>query len=217
VSKTAVNRPLSKREEAARDRDRRQARRRLWRGGQKVGLVLGIAALAVVLVYGYQAAGPNRASSSPDMVPRPAPEFTLPSLDGRQVSLSEFAGKKNVLLFFNEGYGCAPCWQQTAALQEDLDSFKAMDTEVFAVMVDPPSLLSREAPRWGLRALPILVDQSTSVSKSYDALGGMHANKPDHKFVLISKEGLILWAADYPSMWVDRQVVVKQVQSLLQQ
>jgi peroxiredoxin len=92
-----------------------------------------------------------------------------------------------------------------------------MDTEVFAVMVDPPSLLSREAPRWGLQAIPILVDQSTSVSKSYDALGGMHANKPDHKFVLINKDGLILWAADYPSMWVDRQVVIRQVQSLVTQ
>jgi peroxiredoxin len=217
VSKTDVTTPLSKKEAAARERDRRQARRRLWKGAQKFGLVFGIAALAVILVYSYQAAGANRASSSPDLVSKTAPEFTLTSLDGRQVSLSEFSGKKNVLLFFNEGYGCAPCWQQTAALQEDLDSFKAMDTEVFAVMVDPPALLSREAPRWGLRALPILVDQSTSVSKSYDALGGMHANKPDHKFVLISKDGLILWAADYPSMWVDRQVVVKQVQTLLQQ
>jgi len=150
------------------------------------------------------------------MVSKPAPEFTLTSLDGRPVTLSEFLGKKNVLLFFNEGYGCAPCWQQTAALQEDLELFKAMDTEVFAIMVDPVSLLSREAPRWGLRALPILVDESTKVSKAYDALGGMHANKPDHKFVLVNKEGLILWAADYPSMWVDRQVVVKQVQSLVQ-
>ncbi len=70
-------------------------------------------------------------------------------------------------------------------------------------------------PRWGLKTIPILVDQTTKVSKSYDALGGMHADKPDHKFVLISRDGLILWAADYPSMWVDGDVVVKQVRNLV--
>ncbi len=63
--------------------------------------------------------------------------------------------------------------------------------------------------------MPILVDQSTKVSRAYDALGGMHANKPDHKFVLISREGTILWAADYPSMWVPGDAVLKQVRTLV--
>ena len=33
-----------------------------------------------------------------------APEFTLPDFTGRQVSLSDFRGSKNVLLVFNRGF-----------------------------------------------------------------------------------------------------------------
>ncbi len=33
-----------------------------------------------------------------------APDFTLPDVDGRAISLSDFAGRKNVLLVFNRGF-----------------------------------------------------------------------------------------------------------------
>ncbi len=35
----------------------------------------------------------------------PAPEFTLPSADGRDVSLSDLRGRTNVLLYFNMAAG----------------------------------------------------------------------------------------------------------------
>jgi cytochrome oxidase Cu insertion factor (SCO1/SenC/PrrC family) len=36
-------------------------------------------------------------------VGQPAPDFTLESIDGKQVSLSEFRGKKSVVLVFYRG------------------------------------------------------------------------------------------------------------------
>jgi peroxiredoxin len=33
-----------------------------------------------------------------------APDFTLPDFSGRPVSLSDFHGRKNVLLVFNRGF-----------------------------------------------------------------------------------------------------------------
>ena len=33
-----------------------------------------------------------------------APQFSLPAADGHTVSLSDFAGKQDVLLYFNMGY-----------------------------------------------------------------------------------------------------------------
>jgi peroxiredoxin Q/BCP len=178
-------------------------------------MVLGVVVLAAVLVYAYRQSTSAGAPAPGDMVTKPAPEFSLPKLGGGEVTLSSFYGKRNVLVFFNEGYGCAPCWQQAVELQEDIATFAAMETEVFAVMVDPPDLLKAEASRWGLGALPILVDESRKVSKSYDALGGMHADKPNHTFVLISADGRVLWDADYPSMRVSREAVVQQVRTLL--
>ena len=35
---------------------------------------------------------------------KPAPDFQLPDVQGRNVRLSDFAGKKHVLLVFNRGF-----------------------------------------------------------------------------------------------------------------
>jgi len=35
---------------------------------------------------------------------QPAPDFTLTDINGNEVSLSDFQGKKNVLLIFNRGF-----------------------------------------------------------------------------------------------------------------
>lgn len=35
---------------------------------------------------------------------QPAPEFALADFDGNQVRLSDFRGRKNVLLVFNRGF-----------------------------------------------------------------------------------------------------------------
>ena len=35
---------------------------------------------------------------------KPAPDFTLTDFNGNEVSLSDFKGKKNVLLVFNRGF-----------------------------------------------------------------------------------------------------------------
>jgi len=33
-----------------------------------------------------------------------APEFTLPDFNGSSISLSDFAGRKNVMVVFNRGF-----------------------------------------------------------------------------------------------------------------
>lgn len=35
---------------------------------------------------------------------KPAPDFTLPDFNGNTITLSDFYGKKNVVLVFNRGF-----------------------------------------------------------------------------------------------------------------
>ena len=35
---------------------------------------------------------------------KPAPDFTLTDFNGKEVNLSDFQGRKNVLLVFNRGF-----------------------------------------------------------------------------------------------------------------
>jgi cytochrome oxidase Cu insertion factor (SCO1/SenC/PrrC family) len=62
---------------------------------------------AVFLVNGQETKPPATTQSAPPAAPKtflkvgqPAPDFTLPDTTGKKVTLSDFKGKKNVVLAF---------------------------------------------------------------------------------------------------------------------
>jgi hypothetical protein len=60
--------------------------------------VLGVLLVSVLVVAGMATA--QQVGRNPPGVREPAPDFTLPSTTGDEISLSEFRGKKHVLLEF---------------------------------------------------------------------------------------------------------------------
>lgn len=61
---------------------------------------IGVGAVGLILfgaLLGYAGAGSGSAKTAPD--------FRLPAMAGGVVSLKEFQGEKNVLLYFNMGTG----------------------------------------------------------------------------------------------------------------
>jgi peroxiredoxin Q/BCP len=172
-------------------------------------LFVAIAGLLVLLSRG---GGMHSSDATP--LSGAAPNFTLPAVSGGEISLASYRGEKNVLLFFNEGYGCAPCWQQAQDIQKRTSDLQAANTEFLDIMVDPPGLLKSEVSRWGLK-MPVLSDTDRTVSQEYNTLGfGMHADKPNHTFVFIDKDGQIRWWEDYASMRAPTDDVIKKVQAL---
>ncbi len=203
----------SRRARRARARRQRQHRQRDYRW------VLGVAVIAVFVAAAAVLVGVSRGSSSgaggEQVLNGAAPDFTLPAVGGGNVSLSDYRGQKNVLLFFNEGYGCAPCWQQIRGLQDQREEFDKAQTELVAVMVDPVDVLAEEGQRYGI-AVPMLSDTERTVSNAYQVLGrGMHASKPNHTFVLIDKQGEVVWWKDYVEMQAPVGDVVAKVQDLV--
>ncbi len=181
--------------------------------GTYAGVVLAFVAVAGMLVLLSRSSSPAQQAAGKAMT-GPAPDFTLPTVGGGDVSLASFRGKENVLLFFNEGYGCGPCWQQALEMQQRLADLKATNTAFLTIMVDPPDLLAPEVKRWGL-TVPVLDDTSRTAAQAYNTLGfGMHADKPNHTFVFIDKAGVIRWWKDYASMRAPADEVIKKVQSL---
>lgn len=56
--------------------------------------------------------------------------------DGKRVQISDYVGKKRVILVFTEGFAgmlCPFCKTQTARLVANYDKFKALDTEILVV------------------------------------------------------------------------------------
>ncbi len=123
-----------------------------------------------------------------------APDFTLPSTTGEKISLSDYKGEYNVLLYFQEGVMCPPCWTQMMDFEKSIDKFDAKDIKILTITTDR-LYQSQSYARQAGTSLPVLADEDKKISRMYDALkDSMHpGEKPGHLFVLVDKDGGIIW------------------------
>lgn len=80
-----------------------------------------------------------------------APDFELKDQDGQTRRLSDYRGKKNVLLVFYPLAFSGICTGELCTLRDDLPSFENEDTATLAVSVDSPYVLKAFAEREGYR------------------------------------------------------------------
>jgi peroxiredoxin len=127
-----------------------------------------------------------------------APPFTLTSGTGAPVSLTDFRGR-NVLLYFQEGLSCQPCWDQIKDLERNQAALRAAGVDaVVSITTDPANLIGQKATDEKLTT-PVLSDPSMQVSRAYDAnsYGMMGDMRDGHSFILVGPDGTIRWRADY--------------------
>ncbi len=179
-------------------RERHRAHRR-WIGWTAT-VVIAFLAVVAVLIGGR---------TTPTVQAGFAPVFRLASTSGREVSLSDFAGK-NVLLYFNEGVGCGACFNQAVRLESDGGLNRAGVT-MLPIVMNTAKDVDGELTNYGVRT-PYLVDLDGAISRAYGTLGtGHHANLPGHTFILVGPDGKIRWRGDYPGMWIEPAELVAAV------
>ena len=140
--------------------------------------------------YPYQAGSPGAGQA--------APGFTLAASSGGNISLSQFRGK-TVLLFFQEGLTCQPCWDQITDLQQHAAQLRAAGIgTVVSITSDPVGAITTKAGDMGL-TIPVLSDPNLAISQQYDAnsYGMMGASRDGHTFIVVGPDGTIRWRADY--------------------
>jgi peroxiredoxin len=131
------------------------------------------------------------ATANPPRVGEPAPDFTLPSTAGADVTLSSFRGRKNVLLAFFPLAFTSTCTAENCAFTEDFDRFTAADTVVLPISVDAVPTLKEYKAKYQMRQ-DLLSDFKRDVSRRYGTL-------LDDKFFssrayfLIDKQGVLRW------------------------
>ncbi|WIX79231.1 peroxiredoxin family protein [Amycolatopsis carbonis] len=127
-----------------------------------------------------------------------APAFTLTSSAGRQVSLADFRGK-SVLLYFQEGLSCQPCWDQIKDLEQNQAAVHSAGIDaVVSITTDPANLIAQKMADEKLTT-PVLSDPTLAVSHAYQAnsYGMMGDMRDGHSFLLVGPDGTIRWRADY--------------------
>ena len=98
-----------------------------------------------------------------------APEFTLTSDTGEQVSLADLRGQK-VIVYFYPAAMTPGCTTQACDFSESLDSLKGAGYEVLGVSKDAPSRLAKFRERDAL-TLTLLSDEDLAVHRAYGAYG----------------------------------------------
>lgn len=127
-----------------------------------------------------------------------APGFELPSTGGGTVALDDYQNQ-SVLLYFQEGLMCQPCWDQLRDVEQRWEDFAALGVDsIVSVTGDPLDALGQKVEIEGLET-PLLSDRDLAVSQSYDAnrYGMMGGSRNGHSFVLVGPDGEIQWRADY--------------------
>lgn len=133
---------------------------------------------------------------------QPAPPLTLPSTSGGTFDLASYRGKQQVLLYFQEGLTCEPCWTQLQAIQKDLRKFRALGIgPIVSITTDPVDQIKQKVEDEGI-TIPVLGDVGAKFSSS-SAWGTnayqmqMMGDRNGHTFILVGKNGRIRWRADY--------------------
>lgn len=104
----------------------------------------------------------------PLAVGTPAPDFDLPATGGRQVRLSDFAGKNLIIVFYPKDQ-TPGCTRQLCALRDDGELFAGLNTEIIASNPDGVESHERFAAKQNY-AFPILVDAGRTMARAYQAL-----------------------------------------------
>jgi peroxiredoxin len=121
-----------------------------------------------------------------------APEFTAASTSGKEVSLSSFRGKRNVLLAFFPLAFTGTCTKELICFTEDFDQFAGQGVEILPISVDSTASLKEFKNKLQMKT-ELLSDFKRDISRAYGVLNEdrFYSNRA---YFLIDKDGRVRWS-----------------------
>ena len=143
----------------------------------------------------------------------PAPDFTLPSTSGTDVTLSGLRGRNVLLAFFPLAF-TKTCTTEMCAFSEDYSRFQDANTVVLPISVDSvPTLKEFKAKE--RMTIDLLSDFKRDVSRRYGTLleDKFFSNRA---YVLIDRNGVVRWtfAEVTPSTRRENAELLEQLRAL---
>ena len=123
---------------------------------------------------------------------QPAPDFTLPSTAGKEITLSSFRGKENVLVAFFPLAFTGVCTAELCAFSEDYSQFQSAGTVVLPLSVDNVASLKafKEKERM---TVDLLSDFFRKTARDYGVLIE-EKGFAKRAYFLVDKQGVLRWS-----------------------
>jgi peroxiredoxin len=150
-----------------------------------------LATSLLLLALGFAMTLPARDTSAADPQPEEghlAPDFSLKTLEGKTVRLSELRGKKVVLINFWATW-CPPCRLEMPTMQKIYSDYKAKGFEILAINIEPDAIEEIRDFMKDLRlTFPVLLDSDMKVTRKYRLIGLPVSMLIDRRGIIRSKQ-----------------------------
>jgi len=147
-----------------------------------------------------------------------APDFTLPSTLGEEISLRPFRGKQLVLIEFYGG-DVPVCRANLMARKTDYRQFQALNIQVLGISVNNPFAQKLQADSLQL-PYPLLSDMDLKVAKAYGAVYGSTGAKVESPNFVGQGAGRVFFLVDKGGVvrgkWIGEDSAVFPSEVLLQ-
>jgi peroxiredoxin len=138
----------------------------------------------------------------PIAVGQPAPDFTLKDQSQKDIRLSDFAGKRNVVLVFYPLDFSPLCTNEHACFVNDLKQFESLNAQVLGLSVDSVWTHQAFAEKMGI-TYPLLADfhPKGAVAEMFGAYAP-ERGAAGRAVAIVDKAGKIAWFKnyDYPAI-----------------
>ena len=127
-----------------------------------------------------------------------APDFTLPNQDADEVSLSDFRGRKVMLVFYPADFSPV-CSDQLSIYQEVLPQIAELGAALVGISVDGTWTHRAFKERLGVE-IPLLADfhPKGEVARSFGAFLEEHGTS-NRSLILVDEDGVVEWVYESPS------------------
>lgn len=119
-----------------------------------------------------------------------APDFTLPGTGGDEYSLSDYAGRPVVLVFY-PGDDTPVCTRQLNSYNDDLGQFAELDAQVLGISAQDVDSHESFSDKHGF-GFPLLADTDKEVAGRYGTLGPI--GFPRRSVFIVDREGVVRYA-----------------------
>jgi peroxiredoxin len=157
-----------------------------------------LAAIALAVLFSLKREN-SYLKYSPQGTGRPAPNFTLPGLDGKMVSLSDYKG--HVVLVNIWATWCPPCVDEMPSMEKLYKEFKDENFEILAVSIDAlgANAVSPFMKKYNLSFLALL-DPEGTIKTLYQTTGVPES-------FIINTQGILVEKIIGPRDWVAPEAV----------
>jgi len=148
--------------------------------------------------------GPFTPPADPELLGKPAPDFTLKDVDGGEVKLSALRGKPVLLDFW--ATWCEPCRESMPHVQSLHEQFKDMGLVVLGIDTNEPADKARQYFADQKYSFANLLGAGNDVVKNYGA-------NSIPRLILIDKDGMVRYAH---TGWGNRMDVTPEVKKVVE-